>query len=422
MKIYLLIKRIINKPLPNLTKIMIIMGFFLTLVQVNRVGGSVVANALSNIHKLTPAEIGIVIGVMFLSSALVQIPFGIMLDRFGARRMIVGWSSVAIIGTVIFGLAETSSGLTIGRTLIGIGHGASITGVYLLALAWASPERVASVAATTIAVAGALGGMIGTAPLAAAIEYLGFTDTFLYLAVFSLVSSILIWFFVNDKPPGTRMENTKEHPKAAIMGLFKVIKDKNLWPIFAMALCFSVPFATIGGLWVGPFLRDIHGLSPTSAGSIIFLMVLCVNLGTYIYGPLDRIFNTRKWVVLTGVSLMIINLLGLALFPTTHIAVIIMMLCVFSIASPIFVTLAGHCRGYVPEHYAGRTLTFVNFLGVGFIFILQSLTGSLVEIFLLNDFSILSGYRSVFAIVAIVLLISGTLYLFSRDVKPFPNK
>ncbi len=251
------------------------MGFFLTLVQVNRVGGSVVANALSSIHQLAPAEIGVVIGVMFLSSALVQIPFGIMLDRFGARRMIVGWSSVAIIGTVIFGLAETSSGLTVGRTLIGIGHGASITGVYLLALAWASPERVASVAATTIAVAGALGGMIGTAPLAASIQYVGFTGTFLCLAAVSLVSSILIWFFVDDRPPGARIENTKENSKTAILGLLEVIKDRNLWPIFAMALCFSVPFATIGGLWVGPFLRDIHGMSPTSAGSIIFLMVLC---------------------------------------------------------------------------------------------------------------------------------------------------
>ena len=398
------------------------MGFFLTLVQVNRVGGSVVANALSSIHQLAPAEIGVVIGVMFLSSALVQIPFGIMLDRFGARRMIVGWSSVAIIGTVIFGLAETSSGLTVGRTLIGIGHGASITGVYLLALAWASPERVASVAATTIAVAGALGGMIGTAPLAASIQYVGFTGTFLYLAAVSLVSSILIWFFVDDRPPGARIENTQENSKTAILGLLEVIKDRNLWPIFAMALCFSVPFATIGGLWVGPFLRDIHELSPTSAGSIIFLMVLCVNLGTYIYGPLDRIFNTRKWVVLTGVSLMIVNLLGLAIFPTTHIAFIVVMLCVFSISSPIFVTLAGHCRGYVPENHAGRALTFVNFLGVGFIFILQSLTGSLVEVFLVDDHSMLSGYRLVFGIVAMVLFISGTLYLFSRDAKPFPNK
>ena len=398
------------------------MGFFLTMVQVNRVGGSVVANALSSIHQLTPAEIGVVIGVMFLSSALVQIPFGIMLDRFGARRMIVGWSSVAIIGMAIFGLAETSSGLTVGRTLIGIGHGASITGVYLLALAWASPERVASVAATTIAVAGALGGMIGTAPLAASIQYVGFTDTFLYLAAVSLLSSILIWFFVDDRPPGARIENTKENSKTAILGLLEVIKDRNLWPIFAMALCFSVPFATIGGLWVGPFLRDIHGLSPTSAGSIIFLMVLCVNLGTYIYGPLDRIFNTRKWVVLTGVGLMIVNLLGLAIFPTTHIAFIVVMLCVFSISSPIFVTLAGHCRGYVPENYAGRALTFVNFLGVGFIFILQSLTGSLVEVFLVDDHSMLSGYRLVFGIVAMVLFISGTLYLFSRDAKPFPNK
>lgn len=412
---------VINHTL-NITKIMIVMGLFLTLVQVNRVGGSVVATALSKTHQLTPAAIGMIIGIMFLSSALVQIPFGVMLDRFGARRMIVGWSFIAVLGIVIFGMAETTYGLTVGRTLIGIGHGASITGVYLLALAWARPEHVTSVAATTIAIAGALGGVIGTAPLAVSIEYLGFTNTFLLLALASLFSSGLIWFLVQDTPTGTNPTKIIEGPKEALLGLYEVIKDRNLRPIFAMALCFSVPFATIGGLWAGPYLRDIHGLSPTSAGAVIFLMVLCVNLGTFLYGPLDRIFNTRKWVVLMGVCLMIISLIGLAAFPTVHISIAIMMLAVFSLSSPIFVTLAGHCRGYVPEHYAGRALTFINFLGVGFIFIIQSITGWLVELSLLNGVSILSSYRLVFGLVAILLIISGLIYLFSRDVKPFPTR
>ena len=188
-----------------------------------------------------------------------------------------------------------------------------------------------------------------------------------------------------------------------------------------MALCFSVPFATIGGLWAGPFLRDIHGLDPSTAGSVIFMMVLCVNLGTYFYGPMDRIFNTRKWVVLGGVSIMIISLIVLVAFPTAHILFVVSLLAVFSLASPIFVTLAGHCRAYVPEHRAGRALTFVNFLGVGFIFIMQAFTGWLVEVSSIYELSILSGYRLVFGIVIISLSISAFLYLFSRDVRPFPK-
>ena len=421
MKLRFWLNFILNTNALSLLKIMVIMGFFLMLVQVNRVGGSVMAAALAKSHGLTPGVIGFVVGIMFLSSALVQVPFGLMLDKYGTRNMIVGLSSIAILGMIIFGLAETSIGLIVGRTLIGIGHGASITGVYLLALAWARPERVASVAAMTIAIAGALGGLLGTTPLAMSIQYFGFTDTFLMLALISFVSSILIWFFVQDVPLGVTSTKNEESIKTALYGLLEVIKDKNLRPIFAMALCFSVPFATIGGLWAGPFLRDIHGLDPSTAGSVIFMMVLCVNLGTYFYGPMDRIFNTRKWVVLSGVSIMIISLIVLVAFPTAHILFVVSLLAVFSLASPIFVTLAGHCRAYVPEHRAGRALTFVNFLGVGFIFIMQAFTGWLVEVSSIYELSILSGYRLVFGIVIISLSISAFLYLFSRDVRPFPK-
>jgi predicted MFS family arabinose efflux permease len=271
----------------------------------------------------------------------------------------------------------------------------------------------------TIAIAGALGGLVGTTPLAMSIQYLGFTDTFLSLALISFISSILIWFFVQDVPFGVASTRNEENLKTALYGLLEVIKDKNLRPIFAMALCFSVPFATIGGLWAGPFLRDVHGLDPSTAGSVIFMMVLCVNLGTFFYGPMDRIFNTRKWVVLGGVCIMIISLVVLVAFPTAHILFVVFLLAVFSLASPIFVTLAGHCRGYVPEHRAGRALTFVNFLGVGFIFIMQALTGWLVEVSSIYEVSILSGYRLVFGIIIISLSISAFFYLFSRDVRPF---
>ena len=117
---------------------------------------------------------------------------------------------------------------------------------------------------------------------------------------------------------------------------------------------FSFPFATIGGLWASPFLQDLHKLTSVEAGGIILAMAFGVNLGTFLYGPLDRIFNSRKWIVLSGVMTMIISLLILAAMPAASLILVTILLTLFSVASPIFVTLAGHARGYVHETRSGR--------------------------------------------------------------------
>ena len=403
---------------PSLFRTMAIMSFFLMLVQVNRVGGGVLASELSDTYSLSPTVIGLVIGSMFFAAALVQVPVGLMLDSFGARRTLVGLSVIAVSGMILISFASGAAELIFGRILIGIGHGASITGVYLLAVVWTSPERVSTVAAITIAVGGALGGILGTAPLAISFENFGFSNTFIFLAIASLFSSSLIWKLIDDKKSFTDRLNAGEGLAGSLVGFFEVIKDRNLWPIFGMALCFSFPFATIGGLWVSPFLQDLHKLTSVEAGGIILAMAFGVNLGTFLYGPLDRIFNSRKWIVSSGVIIMIISLLILAAVPAASLILVTILLSLFSVASPIFVTLAGHARGYVHDTLSGRVLATVNFLGVGFIFVVQFLTGSLFEVLLNLGFSTETIYRIIFLVVAILLTFGLIFYSFSRDVRP----
>ncbi len=394
------------------------MVFFLMLVQINRVGGGVLASEITDTYSLSPTVIGLVIGSMFFAAALVQVPVGLMLDAFGARRTLVGLSLIAVSGMILISFASGAAELIVGRILVGVGHGASITGVYLVAVVWTSPERVSTVAAITIAVGGALGGILGTAPLAISLETLGFSDTFILLAVASLFSSFLIWKLIDDKKSFTEKPNTGEGLAGSLVGFFEVIKDRNLWPIFAMALCFSFPFATIGGLWASPFLQDLYKLTSVEAGGVILVMAFGVNLGTFLYGPLERIFNSRKWIVLSGVMVMIVSLLILAAMPTASLILVTVLLSLFSLASPIFVTLAGHARGYVHETRSGRVLATVNFLGVGFIFVVQFLTGSLFEVLLNFGFSTEIIYRVIFLGVAIFLFFGFIFYSFSRDLRP----
>lgn len=415
----LFVKRILSVlTRPSLFRTMAIMVFFLMLVQINRVGGGVLASEITDTYSLSPTVIGLVIGSMFFAAALVQVPVGLMLDAFGARRTLVGLSLIAVSGMILISFASGAAELIVGRILVGVGHGASITGVYLVAVVWTSPERVSTVAAITIAVGGALGGILGTAPLAISLETLGFSDTFILLAVASLFSSFLIWKLIDDKKSFTEKPNTGEGLAGSLVGFFEVIKDRNLWPIFAMALCFSFPFATIGGLWASPFLQDLYKLTSVEAGGVILVMAFGVNLGTFLYGPLERIFNSRKWIVLSGVMVMIVSLLILAAMPTASLILVTVLLSLFSLASPIFVTLAGHARGYVHETRSGRVLATVNFLGVGFIFVVQFLTGSLFEVLLNFGFSTEIIYRVIFLGVAIFLFFGFIFYSFSRDLRP----
>jgi predicted MFS family arabinose efflux permease len=401
---------------------MLIMGVFLLFVQINRTGGAVLATALADTHGLAPATIGLVTGAMFLASAAVQLPVGLLLDRFGPRKMVTGLSFLAVAGMILFAVTKDAWGLTAARVLIGVGHGASITGIYLLVVAWAPPERVASVAATIIAVAGGLGGMLSTAPLAISFERFGFTETFLALAGVSSLVTVLIWSFVRDRPEVAAAPRPRETLGEALRGLLEVILDRNLRPIFVMALCFSAPFTTVGGLWAGPYLRDVHGFEPSNAGLILLVMVLCLNAGTFAYGPMDRVFNSPKKVVLGGVTVMSIALVVLATLPNPDIQVVVALFAIFSFAAPIFVTLAAHCRSFVPEYRAGRAIAVVNLVGVGFIFLLQGATGWMIEAFALDGTPTELGYRLVFGAVALTLIMAGAVYAFSRDAPLRPRK
>ena len=146
------------------------------------------------------------------------------------------------------------------------------------------------------------------------------------------------------------------------------------------------------------------------------VMVLCLNAGTFAYGPLDRIFASRKRIVLGGVAIMTISMLILAAVPRPPFYLVLGLFAAFSLAAPIFVTLAAHCRSFVPEHRAGRAIAVINLLGVGFIFLLQGATGWIIDALAIGGAPGELGYRLVFAAVAAALIATGSYYAaFSRE-------
>lgn len=401
----------------GLFRIMLLMGLYLVVVQVNRSGGAVMASELMVTRGYRPAEVGAIIGSMFLASAVVQLPAGVLYDRYGPRRMLATLNVIAVVGLVLFAYAYTVPSLTIGRTLIGIGHGTVIAGIYLLAFAWVPADRVSTVTGTVIGMAGGIGALLSTAPLAVALRELGFQMTFTVLALLTLAFSAAILLNVRDAPEGgkERPARAPEGLMQSLLGLWQVASDRNVMPIFAMSTCFTAPFLTIGGLWAGPYLRDVHGMSPNQSSYALFGMMLALYLGYMSYGPLDRVFNTRKWVVLSGVAAMLLCLLPLVVISGMPSGLAIALLMAFAFCSPFYVTLAAHCRGFVPMERAGRAIACINLMGLVSVFVLQAIAGVLVES-AADRGDVAGGYRLVFALVAGVLVVAGSVYARVRDV------
>ena len=220
----------------TLRRMLVLLGCFFVLVQVNRSAGGVLATYLDSERGLSPTDIGAVMGAMFLASALVQLPTGILFDWIGPRRTMSYLGLLAVAGLAVFATVEPVWGMMAGRFAIGLGHGGVITAVFLIAMAWAPPERIAQATASVIGIAGGIGGILATAPLAFALERFGLPATFLGIAAATAVVTLVLYSALQDRPPDApdAPASKAETLGETISGLLVVMRMPELRRIFAM--------------------------------------------------------------------------------------------------------------------------------------------------------------------------------------------
>ena len=391
-----------------LRTILFLLGAFFVVVQINRSAGGVLANYLGSHRGMSPTDIGTVMGAMFFASAVVQLPTGLLFDRIGAKRTLVAMGLVAVCGIVVFAVAESTWALVAGR--FAIGHGGVITAVYLIAMGWAPPDRVAQATASLIGIAGGIGGVLATAPLEMLLSEAGLTTTFLVVAGLALALTIVIQFTVRDGPASGGARRDPETFAQSLSGLWDVIRMPELRRIYLMGFCFTAPFMTIGGLWAGPYFTDVQNLSHEQASIALLVMVVALHVGTFAYGPLERLARSRKRLILSAVALEVVCLAVLAIWPAAPIYVAGPILFVFGCVAPFFVVLASHARGFVPSHRAGRAITTINLAGLTGVFVLQTATGAAIDWVEATGGAAETGYRIVFSLVIAALALSALAY------------
>ena len=354
----------------------------------------------------TPSDLATASGVWFLIFAAMQIPVGAALDRIGPRLT----ASVLLAiggggGAAVFAMAQTPAQITLAMAMIGIGSSPVLMASYFIFARVYPAAMFATLAGVTIGV-GSFGNIAGSAPLAWAVAAFDWRPTMWGLATLTLAIAILLFFVVRDP------ERVEHDERGSVLDLLKM---PVLWPIFAIMLVNYAPAAGIRGLWVGPYTETVFAADAARIGLISLVMGLAMIAGNFIYGPLDRLFGTRKWVVVAGNTLGGLACLALFALPAAGLMTSTLLFALVGLTGASFAVIVAHARAFFPAHLTGRGVTLINLFGIGGVGLGQFVTGRLHDSVALTQTAPADPFAAIFLFFGVSLLIGVALYLFSTD-------
>ena len=367
-----------------------------------------------------PEALGALTGAFFFGFSAMQIPVGFLFDRYGPRKTVTGMLVLATIGGTVFALAPDWPTLLAGRVLMGAGFGVMLIGSMVVITRWFPPNLFSQVTSMVLAI-GLLGNLMATSPLAWGVLQVGWRPLFGAVVAFTALAAIAVWLIVRDAPAGHPfLSRTPESPREMLRGLGEVLRNPTLKFILALNFCNYACTFTIQGLWGGPFLREVHGFTAVQAGHVLLAAVIAYQIGMLVFGPLDRILDTRKWIAIAGtvaVACILALLAALSHPPAWLAATTIIAIGTLSASSTV---IMAHGRGIFPDRLIGRGMATMNtsvMLGVA---CMQTLSGVILGSFepLADGTRTEGAYRSLFAFMAVVLVVAAAIYSRAQDSKP----
>ena len=378
----------------------------------NSVG--VIAPDLAREIGLNAAEIGLLSSAFFFAFAAAQSPLGIALDRYGPKRCMLLCAVVAFLGTLAFAVATTPAGLVTARVLMGLGSSCYLMAPLALYAKRFPPERFTLLAGIQIGI-GTVGTLFVTAPLAWASAAIGWRATFLVVAGFVVACAILVALVVREDSADRTDIGKRETLRESLRGVLEVTRMPSFWPVFLMNVVAYSSYVLIVGLWGGPFLSDVYDYGLTARGDLLMLPAISHIIGVVVWGHVERYFGTYKPLVLAGALATAAALGLLAALGKPEPRTLAIWLTVFGCLPAFIPVLIAHGRSFLPPHLIGRGMTLFNIGTMGGTFVVQLVSGALIELFpAQGGVYPLDAYRLVFAAQAAAIMVASAAYLTVR--------
>lgn len=369
---------------------------------------AVVAADLSRDFGFDAAGLAGLQATFLIAFAVTQVPVALLLDRVGPRRILILSLLSAVAGGVLLSVAIRPWHVTLAMALLGAGFSpVMMAGFYVIGRVY-PPARFATMSSLLFGL-GTLGDPASGAPLTLAAGAFGWRHTIFGMACVTLLSLVLIVIVLRDPPraeaPGGRL--------SALAATRQIVALRALWLIAPLAFVSYAVVAAVRGLWIAPYLAQVHHFEAHAVGLAATTMGLALAIGGVLYAPVNRALRDAKVTVAAGTALAVAAWLTLGLFGGASGALALTLLFVVAGFGATFAILLAHARAFLPNHLLGQGVTMMNLLFFGGAGIGQWLSGHYVKAAEVASVAPEAVYGRLFTAFGVVLAIALIVYLLS---------
>jgi MFS family permease len=356
---------------------------------------SVVFPELTQEFDLSAGALGFLTSAYFLTFAGAQLPLGILMDRYGPRRVNAIMLLVAALGAVLFALAADLPALVLGRALIGMGVAVCLMSSMTAFVLWFPLERLATLVGWMLLV-GALGALSATKPVELALRVMDWRTLFFMLAAYTVCASIAIFLVVPEKTASIKPATLRNET----MDVWTILRNRGFWSIgFAAAFVQGVAISLLG-LWAGPWMRDVAGLDRAHLAYHLLFAAGAFGVGGVLWGTLS------DWLAQRGVPVLVTYVGGCAACSIAMIPIALgygsasLVLWVLFVGLSPFGTLSySLLAARFPKAMTGRVVTALNMVTFLLAFAVQAGVGAIINLWPVVDGRYATdGYRAAFGL------------------------
>ena len=379
-------------------------GYFVSYVY--RVVNAVIAPDLVADIGVGPAALGLLTATYFISFASFQLPLGVLLDKFGPRRVEAVLLVFAELGAFVFAQAESLAGLVTGRALIGLGVSACLMAAFKAYTLWFSQDKCPLVNGFQMA-SGGLGALAATSPVEATLQFTDWRGLFMGLALLTLLTAVAVFLVVPEK----KIKGTGESLQNQMRGIRKIFTSRKFWRTAPLTTMSQAAFLAIQGLWAGPWLTHVAGFERTEVAGLLFWVAVAMITGFISLGTIAERLSKR------GISVASTAVTGMTLFMIVQLLLIISPIrwCVplwlaFGFLGTSGIIAYSALSQSFPVHLSGRVTTAINLLVFITAFAGQWTIGGIIDFFSNGETTLSSQGFTVGFVLILLLEIVGLLH------------
>lgn len=345
-----------------------IAAFFYLTGFYQRVSPAVMTGELMRAFNIGAKDLGNLSAFYFYAYVAMQIPVGVLVDSWGARRLLIWGSLSAAAGTFLVGSTTNFALACSGRAIVG---GATAVGwLVLLKLAthWFPSRRFAMLSGLGLFF-GNIGALVAQVPLRLLIEHFGWRTVVVASSAILLGIAVLAWALVRDDPSDKGFRSyahaaVQQQRKATLRSLLKGFRSifgyRNTWLIVFAQGGMVGPILAFTGLWGAPFLKARFGLQSTTAAMVCSVMIICWAVASPIFGHLSDLIGRRKPIYLLGSFVSAAGWIAMFYVRALPLPIFIAIAALTSLAIGGVVLGFAYGRESVPPQFLGTLSGVVN--------------------------------------------------------------